>query len=60
MPFSPKRLALSVLLTAGAASGSAWHRDKFCAKYDIDARHDDRHSDGLGHGLEVDIDRLVK
>lgn len=40
--------------------GSFWHRDEFCAKYDIDARHNNRHSDDLGHGLEVDVDRLVK
>jgi len=61
MPLSAYRVAFSFAAIVGSVTADgSWHRDSFCAKYDIDARHDNRHTDGLGHGLHVDVDRLVK
>ena len=52
---------VAVLLAAALPlTVATFHRDEYCAKFEIDARHTDRRSDGLGHGLEIDVDRIVK
>lgn len=59
--FAPMAWAAAALLLVGGEASGSWHgRDHFCAKYDIDVRHDDRRTDGLGHGLDLDLDRLAK